>query len=112
VEVEGGADADEHGSVELRADGGHPLSCLGTPMPDPDDVGARAVDLGQDRVLLLVVELAERRRVAPDDLHPGVAAAQVERELHERALVASPVQEHLRLGGDGALAVARHHSGP
>ena len=82
-------------------------------MPDPDDVRAGAVDLGGDRVLLLGVgELAERRRVAADDLQARVAQAQVERELDQRALVAAAVEVHAHAGRGGALAGPLHQVGP
>ena len=54
VEVERGADADEDRRVEAVAHRGHPLLLLGHADADPDDVGAGAVDLVGDRVLLVV----------------------------------------------------------
>ena len=108
VEVERGADADEHGRVDAVAQRGHPLLLLGHADADPHDVGLGVVDLGDDGVDLLVAERAERRRVAADDLQAVEAPAQVERELDERALVAAAVEEHPRTGEGAALAELRH----
>src|SRR4051794_11846033 len=52
VEVEGGADAHEDRRLQAPAHRGHPLLLLGDADADPDDVCARAVDLGHDGVLL------------------------------------------------------------
>ena len=91
----------------------HPLLLLGHADPDPHDVGAGALDVGRDGLLLGVGELAERRRVAADDLQPGMAQPQVARELDERALVAAAVEVHAPARSRAARAQARSiRSGP
>jgi hypothetical protein len=112
VEVEGGADAHQHRRVEAAAHGGHPLLLLGDADADPHDVGARAIDLVRDVLLLARRKRAEGRSMAADDLQPGVARAQVVGELHERALVAPAVEEHARAGRRRALAGPGHQLGP
>ena len=59
------------------------------------------------------VSVAERRRVAADDLQAGVAQAQVARELDERALVAAAVEVEALRRCAAARAQARSiSSGP
>jgi hypothetical protein len=111
VEVERGADTDEHRRFQTIPHRGHPLLLLGHADPDPDDVGLGLVDLLDDRALLLVGERAVGRGVAADDLHARVLAAQVQCELDERALVAPAVEEDPRAGEGRALAVALHQLG-
>ncbi len=55
VEVERGADPDQHGRLELRAQHRHPLLLLGHADADPHHVGLGLVDLRGDRGLLLDV---------------------------------------------------------
>src|SRR5947209_4911869 len=108
VEIERGAHADEHRRVEQRAHVRHPLLLLGHADPGPNDVCARAVDLLDDGVLLLVAEYTVRRGVAAHDPDPWIAAAKVERELYERALIAPAVQVEAMPAARGSLARARH----
>ncbi len=106
VEVERRADADQHRRLEQRAHLRHPLLLLGHPDSDPHDVGPRMVDLLGDRVPLLRGQRAVRGRVAADDLDPGIALAEVERQLHQRALVAAAVQvEPLTVVGGGGTGL-------
>ena len=73
----------------------HPLLLLGHADPDPHDVGAAAVDVARDGVLLGVASASRNgRRVAADDLQARVAQAQRAGELGERALVAAAVEVH------------------
>ena len=58
--------------------------------------------------LLGVGQRAERRRVAADDLQPGMAQPQHARELRERALVAAAVEVEALAGARGAGAGAVH----
>src|SRR5205085_78870 len=89
----------------------HPLLLLGLAGADPDDVGTRAVDVRGDPGLLVGRQRAVRGRIAADDAQPGVAAAQRERQLDERALVAPAVEVHARTGPRRALAVLGHEVG-
>src|SRR5215213_10596014 len=92
VEVEGRADRAHDRHVQPLAEARHPLLLLRDADPDPEHVRPRVVDLVDERVLLLVCHRAERWRVAAHDVDPGMPPAQVEGELHERALVASAVE--------------------
>src|SRR5215218_4752331 len=112
VEVEGRADGAHHGHVEPRAHPRHPLLLLRHADADPQHVRARVVDLVDERVLLLFGHRPERRRVAARDVDPGMAAAQVQRELDERALVAPAVQPHAVPALGAAVAVAQHQLRP
>ena len=94
MEVERGADADEHGASRRSRISRIQISCLGWPMPTHTTSALGAVDVLDDPVLLVVGQRAEGRRVAADDLQAGEAAAQAQRELDERALVAAAVQVH------------------
>src|SRR5215217_9321295 len=112
VEVEGGADRAHDRDVEPLAHARHPLLLLGHADADPEDVGARAVDLVDERVLLLFRHRPEGRRVAAHDVDPGVAAPQVQRELHQRALVAPAVEPDAVAALGAAVRVAQHQLGP
>src|SRR3954469_11542023 len=74
VEVERGAYAAHHRHLEPLAHPRHPLLLLGHADADPQHVGPVAVDLLDDRVLLLLAQRAEGGRVAAHDLDPGVVA--------------------------------------
>ena len=87
------------------------FSCLGTPMPTQTMSACERSISSMTCACSSVGQRAVRRAVAADDLQARVAAAQVERELDERALVAAAVEEHPRAGAGGALAGARHQLG-
>ena len=93
------ANLDEDWSVEAATHGGHPLLLLGDADVDPHDVRAAGVDLAEDRGLLFVRQRPVGGRVAADDAHAGVAVAEVERQLHQRAL---------RLAGPQVRQVVQH----
>ena len=111
MEVERGADADEHAARQPRAHRGHPLLLLRDADPDPHDLGAGPLDVGDDVDRLGLRERAERRCVAADDLQARVAEPQVAGELHERAVVAAAVQVHAPAGARCPLAGAIHQVG-
>src|SRR5215211_896301 len=111
VEVEGGAHRAHDGDVEPLAHPRHPLLLLRHADADPEDVGTRVVDLVDERVLLLRRHRPERGRVAAHDVDPGVAPAQVQRELDERALVAPAVEPDAMAALGAAVAVAEHQLG-
>ena len=99
VEVERGADADEHGRVEAvahRAPSTSPAwarRCRPRRRPRCERFISATIASSSS-----LGEVAEGRRVAADDLHAGEAVAQVQRELDERALVAAAVEVHARAG--------------
>ena len=110
VEVEGGADADEHGRLEAGAHGVHPLLLQRHAEADPDDVGVRGVELGGDLGGLLLGQLAERRVADAGDLEARVAGRQLVAQALER-LRAAAVEEEALAGLGGALAGALHQVG-
>src|SRR4051794_35133377 len=112
MEVERGADADEHGRIEPRAHARHPLLLLGRADPYPYDVGPRSVYILSDPGVVGGVELAEGRRVAADDPQPRERLAQVQRELGERALIASAVEVEAGTAAGGSLGRVPHQVGP
>ena len=71
VEIERGADADEHG-IEPVGVSGHPPFLLGGGEPDPHDVGAGGVDLVDDGGVLIGGQRPERWRVHSHDVEAGV----------------------------------------
>ena len=112
VEVERGADADQHAARSRAVIRAIHFSCFGTPMPThtisaPERWMSAATASSSSRV-----SVAERRRVAADDLQPGMAQPQVARELDERALAATAVEVHAAAGRAGARAGAVHQVGP
>src|SRR5918992_5383849 len=111
VEVERRAHAAHHRHLEAVAHAGHPYLLLRHADPDPQHVRARLVDLRDDGVLLLIGERTERRRVAADDLDARVALAHGEGELHERPLIAAPVEPDPAPAFRAAIAVAEHQLG-
>src|SRR5215211_6368463 len=108
VEVERGADGAHHGDVEPLPHARHPLLLLRHADADPQHVRARLVDLLDERILLLGGHRPERRGVAPDDVDAGVARAQVQRELDERALITAAVEPHAMATLGAAVVVAQH----
>src|SRR4051794_17549605 len=99
VEVEGGADADEHGRLEARAHGEHELLLERDAEADPDDVGLGGVELGGDRVGLVGIEVAERARPGADDAQAGIAPRQLLAQGLERR--GAPAVEEEGLPGAG-----------
>ena len=109
MEVEGRADADEHGGVEARAHPLHPLLLARDAEADPDHVGLLGVDLRGERVELRVGVLAEVLRGAADDPQAGVGEPEPARERGEGlGLVAAAVQVHAGAGARGARAGPPH----
>src|SRR3954447_603625 len=110
VEVEGGADADEHRRLETVAHGKHELLLQRDAEADPDHVRLGGVELGGDRVGLLERELAERPGPGADDPQPGIAPRQRFAQRLERRLAAAIEEERLARAG-GALARLLHQVG-
>src|SRR3954454_22097542 len=85
VEVEGGADTDQHRRYEALAHGEHELLLEGAAEAEPDHVGRRGgelaadhvgrrgVELAGDRVGLVAAQLAEGTGARPDDPRTRVA---------------------------------------
>src|SRR5919109_4012762 len=94
VEVEGGADAAHHRHLQPVAHLRHPLLLLRNADAHPEDVRLRLVDLLGDRVLLLARQGTEGRRVAAHHVDAWVLATHRQRELDQRALVATAVEPH------------------
>ena len=87
-------------------------SWRGWPVPTQTSLRAARVDPRDDGVILGGRQLTERRAPGAGDLEAGKARAQVQRERHERALVAPPVEVD---GGAAAAARAQQRdisSGP
>ena len=84
------------------------FSCLGTPIPTHTTSAREALISPHHGVALLIGEGPVRGRVAADDLHAGVALAQVQGELDERALVAAAVQVQALAGVGAARTRACH----
>ena len=87
------------------------FSCLGTPMPTQSTSGCAALICSTSASSSSAVSGAEGRRVAADDLDAGVAPAQDQRELHERALVAAAVEPDAVAALGAAVVVAQHQLG-
>src|SRR3954452_871960 len=77
VEVEGRADAHEHGRLEPAAHGSHELLLQGHAEADPDHIGPRRVELRADRVRIVGAERAERARAGAHDAQAGIAPGQL-----------------------------------
>src|SRR5579864_6006445 len=111
MEVKRRADADEHGCLKRRAQPRHPLLLLGHADAGPHHVGPRMVDLLRDRGLLLKGQRAMGWGVSTDDLDPRVAAAEVECELDQGALVTTTGEIEAVTLFNGPLAGPRRQLG-
>src|SRR4051794_34222455 len=110
VEVEGGADTDQHRRYEALAHGEHELLLEGDAEADPDHVGRRGVELAGDRVGLVAAQLAEGTRAGADDAQARVAPRELGAQRLERRLAAA-VQEEGLAGAGGAPARLLHQVG-
>ena len=81
-------------------------------MPTHTTSASELVDLADDGLALLLGERTMRRRIAADDLDPGIALAQVERELDQGPLVAAAVEVEALAGGGRAGARSSHQLRP
>src|SRR5215216_3115527 len=108
VEIERGAHPAHHRHLEPISEARHPLLLLRYADADPEHVRMRPVDLLDERALLGRGQLPERRREPAHDADARVLAAQAERELGERALVAPAVEPDAVAPLCAARAVAAH----
>ena len=88
------------------------FSWRGTPMPTQRTSGRSSLMRATRSFSSLGREVAERGRVAADDLDARVVAAKVERQLGERALVAAAVEPHAVALLGAAARVAAHQLRP
>src|SRR3954468_2869267 len=95
VEVEGGADADQHGRHEAVAHGEHELLLERDAEADPDHVGRRGVELAGDRIGLVAGQLAEGTGAGADDAQPRVAPRELGAQRLERRFAAAVQEEGL-----------------
>src|SRR3954447_9184137 len=103
VEVEGGADTDQHRRYEAVAHREHELLLERDAEADPDHVGRRGVELAGDRVGLVAGQLAGGTGAGADDAQARVAPRKLLAQRPERRLAAAVKEEGLA-GAGRALA--------
>ena len=120
MEVERGADADQHRRLKP---GPHPLHPELLPRlagADPDDLRAGTVDLLNRPEILLGSRFAKRRRraradmrwrVSADDLETREARPQRERQSDERGLAAPSIEVHPGTASRRPLTAGKHQVG-
>jgi len=107
VVVEGGTDAEHDARVEKRkvaVDKFFLTRCADT---DPDEIGLKVTDGGDELVFLVAVEVAVRRSPGADDLGPGKPAPQVSGEGFGDAWIAAI--EKMRIAREATIAEDFEH---
>ena len=111
VEVEGGADADQHGASSRSRIAAIHFSCSGTPRPTQMTSAPEALSSAAIAVASSSSSSRNGRGADAGDLQAGVAARQLVAQPLER-LLAAAVEEEARAGARGALAGVLHQVGP